>query len=192
MTSYDAKGKVTSSVKQTVLEKNVQENKVELTVKMESFSAKGKAMEPKEYKVSCEEGVFKIDMSYFIDEEAMKNYRNMEATVEGNALDYPSSMRAGQTLPDGEIKISIGMGGINIMNMRVLISDRKVEGTESVTTPAGTFDCFKISYNIETKFGIKIERRAVEWIAKNVGVVRTESYKGDKLEARTELTRLEK
>ena len=82
------------------------------------------------------------------------------------------------------------MGGTVIMNMFVNITNRKVEGKESVTTPAGTFDCFKITYDIETKFGVKIERNAIEWIAKNVGTVRSESYKGDKLEGYTELTKL--
>ena len=179
-----------STVNQTVLDKKVTGDNVELAVKLETQDAKGKTLEPKEYKVECVDGVFKVDMSYFLDPEMLKNYQSMEVSVSGDALEMPSDMAAGQTLNDGQINVAVGMGGTVIMNMYVNITNRKVEGKESITTPAGTFDCFKITYTIETKFGVKIERNTVEWIAKNVGTVRSESYKGDKLEGYTELTKL--
>jgi hypothetical protein len=78
--------------------------------------------------------------------------------------------------------------------MTVTITDRKVVGKESVTTPAGTFDCFKITSNstIKTKtvVGITMEFSAIEWLAPKAAIVKSESYKKGKLQGYTLLTKL--
>jgi hypothetical protein len=51
-----------------------------------------------------------------------------------------------------------------------------VEALENMTTPAGTFKCYKIASTIETKSMISITTHTVEWMAKDVGVVRSENY----------------
>lgn len=35
--------------------------------------------------------------------------------------------------------------------MKITIYNRKVEGKDSITTTAGTFDCYKISYDIKVE-----------------------------------------
>jgi len=73
--------------------------------------------------------------------------------------------------------------------MNVWITNRKVEAIEDITTPAGTFTCYKISSDVETKMMMKISIKSVEWYAKNVGTVRTESYNNNgKLTGYTLLT----
>ena len=73
------------------------------------------------------------------------------------------------------------------------IYNRKVEAEEEISTKAGTFKCFKISYDILTDAMIDIKGSAIEWIAKDVGAVRTESYnKKGKLTGYSELVKLEK
>ena len=62
------------------------------------------------------------------------------------------------------------------MKMTVNIMNRKVEGKESVTTSAGTFDCFVISYDHESKMGIKIRGSAKQWYSEGVGMVKQENY----------------
>jgi hypothetical protein len=61
-----------------------------------------------------------------------------------------------------------------------------VVGKESITTPAGTYDCYKITSDIatQTQMGIKmnINVSSIEWITSKLGVVKSESYnKNDKL-----------
>jgi hypothetical protein len=57
-----------------------------------------------------------------------------------------------------------------------------VQGKESITTPAGTWDCFKITYHskVVIKIGIGIPANAdvTEWYAPGFGVVKTESNSG--------------
>jgi len=60
--------------------------------------------------------------------------------------------------------------------MTVNVSNRKVEAVESLTTPAGTFECYKISYDVATKMMINVKTKGVEWFSKGVGMVKSETY----------------
>ena len=72
-----------------------------------------------------------------------------------------------------------GMQQSLIMN----VTNRKVEGKESVTTPAGTWECFKITSKnkINMKMGpigVPMNIDNTEWFAPGFGVVKTESKHG--------------
>ena len=72
------------------------------------------------------------------------------------------------------------------------ITHRKIEGKETITTPAGSFECIKISSTIKIKNIIGYEMQSIEWISKGNGVIRTESYRGDKMKGYSLLTKLSK
>jgi len=133
-----------------------------------------------------------VDMSNYLNQQSTDAYKDMEMSVEGGSLEMPSGMKAGDMLKDGDMKMAFSSGGMNVMNMAVTITNRKVEAVESLTTPAGTFDCYKISYDIATKMmGINVKMKGVEWYAKGVGMVKSESYNKDaKLQGSTLLTSL--
>lgn len=79
------------------------------------------------------------------------------------------------------------------MNMTMEMVDRKVEGKESLTTSAGTFDCYVISYTTEMKMGLNTMFKNKEWIAEGVGMVKSENYnKNGKLMGYSELTKIMK
>ena len=65
------------------------------------------------------------------------------------------------------------------MNMNISISNRKVEAAENLTTPAGTFECYKISCDVAIKMMINVKTKSIEWYAKGVGMVKSESYNTD-------------
>jgi hypothetical protein len=96
--------------------------------------------------------------------------------VDANDMMYPSSLETGQTLPDANITISAGTGGVTIMNMTVNVTNRKVTGTESVTVPAGTFECYKITYDLETKMMFKTNTSVTEYVNMGIGNVKTENF----------------
>ncbi len=103
----------------------------------------------------------------------------------------PSGMKAGDVLKDGDLKMSFSSGGMTVMNMEVSITNRKVEAIENLTTPAGTFECYKISYDISTKMMITVKMKGVEWYAQKVGMIKSESYSKDgKLQGSTVLNSL--
>jgi hypothetical protein len=73
------------------------------------------------------------------------------------------------------------------------VFNRKVEAVENLTTPAGTFECYKISYDIATKMMVNVKAKATEWYSNGVGMVKSETYSTDgKLIGSNVLTALKK
>lgn len=74
------------------------------------------------------------------------------------------------------------------------VEDRKVWGEEKVNTPAGTYNAFKLSYNMDIRFkvmgmGIPMKVKVLEWYSPGVGVIKTESFnKNGQLEERSVLS----
>jgi len=191
LTSYDKKDKITGKVLQTVLDKEVSGKDVTLTVQTEIYNEDNEEINSSKIKIGCDDGVFKIDMRDYVG-DLVQQYEGMEIEMTGDNLLIPSKLSTGEELPDGNINIQVSNSGITMVNMDVSIKNRKVEGQEEITTEAGTFDCYKISYDSEAKTKMfTVTTRGVEWLAPGVGVVRSESYnKKGKLTSYSLLTAL--
>jgi hypothetical protein len=189
---YDKKGGLSGSSVQKITGIKKSAGSTEVAISSESFDAKGKSLGTANLKARCEGGVFFIDMSNYLNQQSTDAYKDMEMSVEGGSLEMPSGMKAGDALKDGDLKMSFSSGGMTVMNMSVSITNRKVEAVENLTTPAGTFECYKISYDIATKMmGINVKMKGIEWYAKNVGMVKSETYNKDaKLQGSTVLSAL--
>lgn len=174
LTSYNAKDKVTGRQINELKSLDEKSNGWIATVYFQSFDKKDELVYEKEVELECEDGVIKMDMERFIPEESLQAFKDMNMTVEVDNLEWPSDLSVGKSLDDGAITISG-----DFMNMKVDVTDRKVESKEKITTPAGTFDTFKVSYNVKMKMMMSRESKAVDYIAENVGIVRSESYNGN-------------
>lgn len=174
--NQDAKGKVTGTTRSTC----VKISKVGATtiykMKSDFADAKSKNESTKEYEMKCENGVFSVDMRNFVDPKSMEAFKGMEINVDSKDMVYPSGLTAGQALPDASITISAATGGVSLLNLFVNITNRNVEGTESVTVPAGIFECYKITYDVETKLMFKVNATVTEYINMGVGNVKTVTY----------------
>lgn len=173
---YTAKDKIQSTDKQTILSKKVNGNNVAITVKSESYDDKDKLQYNKDLTFECKNGVFYFDMKNLLDPQSMAGYKDMDVKITASNLEMPSAPVAGTSLADGSMQMNISNQGINFMNMNIRVYNRKIEANEKITTPAGVFDCIKISYDVETKMMFKIQTKGVDWFAKEVGTVRSESY----------------
>jgi hypothetical protein len=174
--SIDAKGKITGTSRITILGKDQQGNATVYNVKSESFDEKNKPLTTNEYAMKCEDGVFSVDMKSMIDPKSMEGFKDMEITFSGTDMTYPQSLSVGQSLPDANVTMGAATGGLSLMKMTINITNRKVEALESVTVPAGTFECYKITYELESKMGIKVLTNGVQWINRGAGAVKSESY----------------
>jgi len=190
--SFDKKDKLTGRSTQKVKEIIENGDVLKATIEYQSFDAKGKDLGTNEYTVKCEKGVYSVDMKSFLDAQTMAAYKDMKIDITSNSLEMPSEMNVGDQLKEGKLVVSISSEGMPIMTMTTTIADRKVEAKESVTTEAGTFECFKITYTITTKMMIGMRFEVAEWFADGVGSVKTESYsKGNKMSS-TVLTSIKK
>jgi hypothetical protein len=190
-TTYDAKDRVTASSTQHIKDLYENEGVLSILIETQSFDKKGKDLGTNEYNAICENGVFKVDMKSFMDAATMAAYEDSEVEISGNNLEIPANLSVGDELPDGRLNISIYSSGTRIMGMSTALTDRKVEAKEEVTTEAGTFECYKISYTmtVSTMFSVKVE--AIDWISEGVGTVKSETYSRGKLMGYTLLTGLE-
>ena len=193
MQSFNAKGKLESTSKQKVISKSVSGGDVEATIHNDVYDKKGKLQHSSDYKIKCKNGVFMVDMQTMINTEQTDAYASMEMTVDGDFLEIPSNPVVGQTLKDANLIIKFGTAETTIMTMRIKVTNRKVEAKENLTTPAGTFECYVISFDIETHLIFKIKASAKEWYSKGVGMVRSEQYnKSGKLMGYSELSSIKK
>lgn len=196
LSHYNDDGKPTGATKTTYKNVSRSGGKVSVTAVTENYDKKGKLSTSSELAMRCENGSLSIDLKSMMPQQQADAYKDFELQVEGMEKEFPSSLAVGSTLKDANVKFTVNAKGgtpMPMMNMSVAITNRKVEAKESITTPAGTFECFKISEDVETKTLFKIRYKTVYWFSMEAGIVKTESYKENgKLTAKSELTELTK
>lgn len=99
-------------------------------------------------------------------------WKNARITAEGGVTVLPAVMVPGDTLRSAAGKVR-AMG----MTMNVTVSDRKVIGTDTITTPAGTFPCVVVSeHKVEKGMLRNRVTTAITWYSRGVGMVRHDTY----------------
>ncbi|HEX2934256.1 MAG TPA: hypothetical protein VHO72_02790 [Bacteroidales bacterium] len=170
--SYNGKDKLTGSSKSKVLEQSADKIKFSSEV----FDEKGKSLSTGEYEVQCKNGEYVIDMNSFLKGVDKNAYKDMDVKIEASEMTIPAKLTVGQKLNDGQINMKISNQIMTIMNMTVKILNRQVVSFEDITTPAGTFKCAKITYDVETKLMGTTRTKVTEWLSEKVGMVRSETY----------------
>ncbi len=187
--NYNGKGKATGKNQQSVTALTSSASGFKATIHTIMLNEKGKELSKGDLDVACEKGVITMDMRKFIPEEQMKAFGASEVKVESENLEFPATLKAGQALKDGSITVT-AVGSQIPMTMVVTVFERVVEAQESITTPAGTFDCYKIKskMHVKNQMGIvmNFDFSAIEWLAPDGGFIKSESYnKNGKLQGST-------
>jgi len=175
ITSYTKKGKVAAKTDFTI--KNVRrELNAELaTVHSVMRDKKDQLIVESNFDVVCSENIVSIDFKSMVSPHLFEQYGDAEMDVTGTNVELPNDLSVGQTLSPADINIKVKLSGITL-KMYVGMEDRKVIGRETITTPAGTFNCFVITYTSKMKMGINQTGSAKQWIAEGVGMVKQEDY----------------
>lgn len=127
------------------------------------------------YNISCTNTGVSIDYQSMTVQSSFTQFDDIESDITGTNIVIPNDLAVGTNLPDANIDVKMNMSGIR-MNMYAGMLDREVTGKESITTPAGTFDCFVIEYTSQLRMGMTQTGKAKQWIAKGVGMVKQEDY----------------
>ena len=161
------------------------------TMNMKFTDEKGKEIMVSDYKISCAGGAVKIDYNSLVPSNMMKQYTDMgvEMDISGTDIELPNNLSVGQDLADANVAMTIKMTGMK-MTVKVDQINRKVEKKESITSPAGTFECFVLTQdNISETMGAKQTMQSKLWLAEGVGMVKQETYnKKGELMNKSELT----
>lgn len=112
--------------------------------------------------------------------DLLSQYEDMEYTIiAGDRLAIPNHLEIGQTLPDASASISLN-AQILAINFDIVLSNRKVVRKEEITTPAGTYNCYVITYDNELKGKLASKYyQCTDWIAEGIGMVKQETFKSN-------------
>jgi hypothetical protein len=192
-TSYNKKGKTDGVTSYNVTTAENSGDTSTATMKISFTDEKGKNVFETDYTFSCTNGMVTIDYESLIPKQMLEQYKDMEMEISGTDIEIPNELEVGRELEDANVTLKVSMSGIN-MNTNVDMTDRKVEKQETITTPAGTYECYVIySVNQSKMMMAKMTFPSRVWLAEGIGMVKQETYKknGD-LMSRMELTKFSK
>tara|TARA_R100000935_G_scaffold38680_1_gene60039 strand:- start:153241 stop:153924 length:684 start_codon:yes stop_codon:yes gene_type:complete len=135
----------------------------------------GEVLNEATFTMSCENDGIVVDMESLLNPNLLDNYRDFETEISGTKIVIPNNLHIGQELPDATMTMLVNMSGINL-RMEVSMTDRTVIDRETITTSAGTFDCFVIGYTNTVNMGMNRTTTAKQWISRGVGMVKQEDY----------------
>ncbi|HET9825067.1 MAG TPA: hypothetical protein VFP87_07020 [Chitinophagaceae bacterium] len=182
MTVKNRKGNQTGKVVYIISNVSNKGNATSATLHSEMFDKNGKSISTATNNVQCENGMLLMDMKMLIPSAQQEQMGDVSATGTASYIEYPSTMKEGDVLKDASFAADFasksGLNGHISMDM----TNRKIVGKESVTTAAGTWDCYKITYHTKMIFkmgiGIPMSADVTEWYAPGFGVVKTQSAGG--------------
>lgn len=193
ITDYNKKGKVTGRIAYELL--SLEEEGTSSTFSIQSivYDKDDKEIMRNVHTAICKDGKFEVEMGYKMNQGNLQGMNGMDATIDASSLEIPDmNASVGTQLNDASLKMTLGGDGGMGLSIVVLVSNRKVEAREKITTPAGEFDCILLSQDVSTKMLMEIKGTSKEWYAANIGLVRSESYsKRGKLLSYSELTKLD-
>jgi|SRR3989337_583916 len=201
MTTYDKKAKESGKVTYTISNINKTADATTASFTSEMKDEKGKNISKGTGKYKCSGGNLFIDAKVAMPQEQMGAYKDMDVKADEVYIEYPASFSDGLALKDANFKMDIINKGAVFSTTTLEQSNRKVEGKESVTSPAGTWECWKITYDGRFKatiggpsgIGIPFNFKTTEWFAPGFGIVKTETYnKNGKLMGSTLITAIKK
>ncbi len=173
MTSYDKNGRITGKSVTTLVTVTKSGTMTEYKLKSESTDSK-KNTSTMDYTASCDGNTVSVNMKSLLPAEMQSS--GGEVSLEGNNITFPNSITIGEKLNDGTVTMTMSMGGMTMKTVMNIVN-RTVTGKESITTPAGAFDCYTVGYDVETSMmGMNTAGKVKQWIAKGVGTVRSENY----------------
>ncbi len=192
---YNKKNKLEGTTDYKVSEVNSSGENTYATLQLNFRDAKGKNAFESNYNITCTGEGIKIDYKSLFPSQMQRQYTDMglEMDITGTDVELPNQLSVGQDLKDANVNVKMKMSGMN-MNIDVNTIDRKVIGKESVTTAAGTFDCFVITAKTKSKMMMANQEMSDKlWLSEGVGMVKQETYnKNGKLLSRMELSQFAK
>jgi hypothetical protein len=203
LTFYNKKGEPNGKEVYQVSNVVTAGNTTSASLNSEMFDKNGNSMAKAASSLKCTTGTILIDMKMLLPQQQSEKYASTDAKAQSTFLEYPSVLHIGDALKDGNLIMDLsnhsaagapgplgapgppgppgppGMG----QTLKLLVTDRKVEAQESITTPAGTWNCYKISFKSKLTvktgpFGIPTNLDGTEWYAPGFGIVKTQSKNG--------------
>lgn len=182
MSIYDKKGGISGRLVYSVSGVTNSNNITTASVKSEMFDKKGRTIATGSSIMKCNGGIMMINMKMVIPTPQAEQISQTSAKTEDFFIEYPLNMKTGDQLKDGNMNMEVNNNGIQ-QSVSMIVYDRMVEDKERISTAAGSWDCYRISYKSKMSIkmmgvGIPVSMDGTEWYAPGFGVVKTISKHG--------------
>lgn len=173
---YNNKGKISTYTIYNITETSGTPTDMTVTYVMSAMTAdRQQVVSDLTTKVDIIEGDVYFDVNSMFASTTSATGDGTGITYEGDGIYIPAQLSEGMELPDSECSLTLNIG--IKMTTRVKITDRKVLAKESVTTPAGTFECYKVTQTSTTTVLRKpVTSTQIQWLTPNIGTVKQEIY----------------
>jgi hypothetical protein len=142
MTTYNSDGKIMHKVIETVTSVTTSGGTTTANVTAQNLDQNDKLRTNVNISFKCDNGTLQVDASAMMPQQS--NFQFSSAI-----MSYPSTLTVGQNFPGTSMTMTMNMGN-RTMTSKVDITDRTVVDKESLTTPAGTWECYKMTYKLTT------------------------------------------
>ncbi|MBS1749186.1 MAG: hypothetical protein JST63_04735 [Bacteroidetes bacterium] len=179
---YNARGMQDGTIIFTVLPQSVKNKSGNASINFQLFDVNQKLLNTDNYSVKCLGQHINVDMRFYLPAQQVEQYMTPASKMKLAFLEYPLSLKKGDQLKDGYFRVENDENELKQI-LQMSISKRTVNGMEHVTTPAGDWDCFKITYTLSLKLQtgpitIPLSMEMTEWYAPSFGVVKKSSAEG--------------
>lgn len=182
ISTFNAKDKPTGTIMYQVKDVRREGSATVMDITAQFQDEKGKQQNPYTIHYTCTGDELIADMSGMMQSMQNSAAKDMEMRLKTNKLVYPGKLNVGQKLADGRMEAEMISKGSTLMELNMTMGNRQVEGQQSLTTPAGTFDTYKVTsdMNFENRMmGIPIRgsMRTVSYRAANqLFDIKSETY----------------
>lgn len=174
LTSYDKEGEATTIALHEVVYFDEYDGKIMGEYRSFISLPDGEELAQNNYESECREGNLYIPYTSTLAPGLLEKYVTMDLKVSGEGVSLPGDLEKGMELEDGYTEVEVSSGDVKLITMRFEPYDRKVIGEETIETPAGEFDCFKITYDLAMKTIVPKNLKVTDWYAKGIGLVKQE------------------
>lgn len=180
MKSYDSNNLHTGTDKNTITSVETEGANNVANIKNEHKDELKGGTTSNDYKVKCNGTQLSIDNKALLG-TALNAYNEMEIKIDGGEIEFPNNLAVGSVLNDSKLKMEVYTNGTLVGVMDYLYTNRKVVSKESITTPAGTYNCYKMTYDMVLSskimtYSTKTTTKIVDYYTENIGLVKSQIY----------------
>jgi len=179
MTMYDKKGKESGIQTWNITDVKNTGSSFSSTVSTVFTDEKGKEITKSNGTYICDGGMLKADIKMSMPQGQAQG-PTAAAQMDAAYIEYPSGMAAGQALKDASFEMDTETNGMK-SHVTFKQTNRKVATSEKITTPAGSWDAHKITYDGYFRIkmmgiGVPMNLKVTEWFVPGFGIVKSETF----------------
>lgn len=185
----DAKGKTLGTIRNRVVRLDSEQNKKQTIttttalLKSGLYDDKNRLQNLQDLTYRCRQDTSFTDGTSELDTDRLKSFRDRIFTYQSVPLAWPNQPTVGSVLPAGGITVQVSSSAVSIAKVYATVQQRNVvSGPAPVTTPAGTFQCYKVEAERESATAARADvvmrdvQRVVDYYSPGVGIVKSEFY----------------